>query len=136
MAGSAATFESLYAQQYYGVNYFMQAQTYVDTKYVNEPALLELYSSNEINYSSSVFVTLVLAKELQKSNYSEEASFRLIFKDFYAKYPNNENWETIFEEVFGMSVNYFYVNVVPTYAADIETVLPSENLTLQTIFQE
>ena len=136
MEGSAATFESLYAQQYYGVNYFMQAQTYVDTKYVNEPALLELYSSNEINYSSSVFVTLVLAKELQKSNYSEEASFRLIFKDFYAKYPNNENWETIFEEVFGMSVNYFYVNVVPTYAADIETVLPSENLTLQTIFQE
>ena len=136
MEGSAATFESLYAQQYYGVNYFMQAQTYVDTKYVNEPALLELYSSNEINYSSSVFVTLVLAKELQKSNYSEEASFRLIFKDFYAKYPNNENWETIFEEVFGMSVNDFYVNVVPTYAADIETVLPSENLTLQAIFQE
>ena len=136
MEGSAATFESLYAQQYYGVNYFMQAQTYVDTKYVNEPALLELYSSNEINYSSSVFVTLVLAKELQKSNYSEEASFRLIFKDFYAKYPNNENWETIFEEVFGMSVNDFYVNVVPTYTADIETVLPSENLTLQAIFQE
>ena len=136
MEGSAATFESLYAQQYYGVNYFMQAQTYVDTKYVNEPALLELYSSNEINYSSSVFVTLVLAKELQKSNYSEEASFRLIFKDFYAKYPSNENWETIFEEVFGMSVNDFYVNVVPTYTADIETVLPSENLTLQAIFQE
>ena len=136
MEGSAATFESLYAQQYYGVNYFMQAQTYVDTKYVNEPELLELYSSEETNYSSSVFVTLVLAKELQKLNYSEEASFRLIFKDFYAKSPNNENWETIFEEVFGMSVNDFYVNVVPTYTADIETVLPSENLTLQAIFQE
>ena len=87
-------------------------------------------------FSFSVFVTLVLAKELQKLNYSEEASFRLIFKDFYAKSPNNENWETIFEEVFGMSVNDFYVNVVPTYTADIETVLPSENLTLQAIFQE
>jgi len=136
MEGSAATFESLYAQQYYGVNYFMQAQTHVETKYVNEPELLELYSSEDINYSSSVFVTLVLAKELQKLNYSEEASFRLIFKDFYAKSPNNENWETIFEEVFGMSVNDFYVNVVPTYTADIETVLPSENLTLQAIFQE
>ena len=35
-----------------------------------------------------------------------------------------------------MTVNDFYVNVVPTYAADIETVLPSENLTLQAIFQE
>ncbi|MBM87961.1 MAG: hypothetical protein CMQ41_06235 [Gammaproteobacteria bacterium] len=135
MEGSAATFESLYSQQYYGVNYFKQAQTDVNEEFVNDPALLESYESQENNYSSSVFVTLVLAKELQKQNYSEESSFRLIFKDFYAKYPNNSNWKALFEDVFEMGVDEFYAKV-NTYNVDLEPVLPSESLRLDDIFNE
>jgi hypothetical protein len=60
MEGSAATFESIYIQQYYNVNYFLDAQTRVDEKYVTDAKLLELYESQETNYASSVFSNLVL----------------------------------------------------------------------------
>jgi hypothetical protein len=62
--GNSAIFESLYTQQYYATNYFQNAQMQVDIKYINDPGLLESYGTKDINYSSSVFSTLALAKEL------------------------------------------------------------------------
>ena len=135
MEGNAATFESLYIQQYYSTNYFQEAQTQVDIKYINDPKLLESYESLDNNYSSSVFFTLALAKELQKLNYSEVGAFRLIFKDFYDQFPTTENWEMLFLDVFKMSVNDFYTKL-KAYTNDINTVLPSENLVLQDIFND
>jgi len=135
MEGNAATFESLYTQQYYATNYFQNDQTQVDIKYINDPKLLESYESKDINYSSSVFFTLALAKELQKLNYSEVAAFRLIFKDFYDQFPTTENWETLFLDVFKMSVDDFYTKL-KEYTNDINTVLPSESLVLQDIFED
>lgn len=135
MEGHAATFESLYTQQYYSTNYFQEAQAQVDIKYINDPKLLESYESLDNNYSSSVFFTLALAKELQKLNYSEVGAFRLIFKDFYDQFPTTENWEMLFLDVFKMSVNDFYTKL-KAYTNDINTVLPSENLVLQDIFND
>jgi hypothetical protein len=135
MEGSAATFESIYMQQYYDFNYFLSAQTNVDKKYINDAKLLELYESLEPNYASSVFTTLVLSKELQKSGLSEIESFKKIFKEFYAKFPTTINWETLFSETFEMTVTEFYA-IVKTYKADISLVVPNENLRLQDIFKE
>ena len=135
MEGHAATFESLYTQQYYSTNYFQEAQAQVDIKYINDPKLLESYESLDNNYSSSVFFTLALAKELQKLNYSEVGAFRLIFKDFYDQFPTTENWEMLFLDVFKMSVNDFYTKL-KAYTNDINTVLPSENLVLHDIFND
>lgn len=134
MEGAAATFESLYIQQYYNVNYFLRAQTRVDEKYVTDAKLLELYESQETNYSSSVFATLVLSKELQKSGLSEAESFVKIFVDFYAKFPTTKNWEAFFLETFEMTVADFYA-IVKTYPADISAIIPSEKLQLQDIFK-
>ena len=82
-----------------------------------------------------MFFTLALAKELQKLNYSEVGAFRLIFKDFYDQFPTTENWEMLFLDVFKMSVNDFYTKL-KAYTNDINTVLPSENLVLQDIFND
>ena len=135
MEGSAATFESIYIQQYYNVNYFLDAQTRVDEKYVTDAKLLELYESQETNYASSVFSTLVLSKELQKSGLSETESFKKIFVDFYAKFPTNKNWEVLFLETFEMTVADFYATV-KTYPADISSIIPNKELKLQNIFEE
>lgn len=135
MEGNAATFESLYIQQYYSTNYFQEAQTQVDIKYINDPKLLESYESLDNNYSSSVFFTLALAKELQKLDYSEVAAFRLIFKEFYDQFPTTENWEMLFLDVFKMSVDDFYTKL-KAYTNDINTVIPSEILVLQDIFND
>ena len=100
-----------------------------------DPSVFESYGSNDmdINYSSSVFMTLVLAKELIKLNYSEEDAFKLIYKDFMLAEATNLNWETTFESVFNITVSEFYESV-KTYPIDIYEVLPSDSLTIEQIF--
>ena len=132
--GAAASFESIYIRNYYNYNYF-SAQSHVDTMVTTDPNVFESYDSNDmdINYSSSVFMTLVLAKELIKLNYSEEDAFKLIYKDFLLSEATNLNWETTFESVFNITVSNFYESV-KTYPVDIYEVLPGDSLTIEQIF--
>ena len=133
--GAAASFESLYTQQYYSVNYFKEAQTNVNIEVINDPKIFESYDSyaKDQNYSSSVFMTVVLVKELLKYNFTEENAFKLVYKDFWLKNPTDDNWKIVFNEVFGISVDAFYKSL-KSYTNDITTVLPSENVKLQDIF--
>ena len=82
LEGTAASFESIYIQEFYGYNYFIDAQSNINEMVHTNPSIFESYINNEINYGSSVFITLVLAKELIKLGYSEEVAFRIIYKDF------------------------------------------------------
>ena len=134
--GGAATFESLYIQQHYSHNYFKSAQDRVDIAAINTPSIFETYSassSKDSNYSSSVFMFLVLVKELQKSGLTEAQAFKLVLKEFWIKNPTNGNWKVKFQETFSISVDQFY-NSLKSYTADIKTVVPDENLKLESIY--
>jgi hypothetical protein len=134
--GGASTFESLYIQQHYSFNYFKEDQDRVDISVINNPSIFEKYSSSssvDSNYSSSVFMVLVLVKELQKKGSTESEAFKLVLKDYWLRNPTENNWKTIFLEVFNISVDEFYTNL-KSYTNDIKTVLPSESLKLESIF--
>jgi hypothetical protein len=47
--------------------------------------------------------------------------------------PGAANWKDVFKQVFSFSVDSFYTKL-SDYQADINTVVPGENLTLQGIF--
>jgi hypothetical protein len=132
--GAAASFESIYIRNYYYYNYFGQ-QSSVDSMVTTDPSVFESHDSDDmdINYSSSVFMTLVLAKELIKLNNSEEDAFKLIYKHFMLAEATNLNWETTFESVFNITVSDFYESV-KTYPVDIYEILPSDSLTIEQIF--
>ena len=134
--GGAASFESLYIQQYYSYNYFKVDQNRVDIPVINNPEIFEKFSTSNMvdsNYSSSVFMFLALVKELQKKGSTESEAFQLVLKDFWLRDPTNSNWKTIFLEVFDISVDQFY-STLKGYTNSIETVLPSESLKLESIF--
>ena len=132
--GSAASFESIYIQNYYNYNYFNE-QNYVDSSVTTDPSVFESYDSNniDINYSSSVFMTLALVKELISLNHSEEDAFKLIYKDYMLSEATNQNWEEKFENIFNIEVNDFYERL-QSYPVDMNAVLPSASLTLERIF--
>ena len=147
MEGAAAAFESVYTDQYYtpsNQTYF-DAQTSVDFLVDGDPAVLESYSSSEVdqNYSSSVFLVLALVKELMKLGYSEADAFKRVLTTFPTQNPTNSNWKSVFESQFGFSVDDFY-NVVKTSSdyrqlpvtagVDVNKVRPSRSLTVQSIF--
>ena len=136
--GGAASFESLYIQQYYSYDYFTNDQSNIDVAVTSTPEIYESYDSNgskDQNYASSVFMVLTLVKELQKQNISEEKAFKMVYKDFWEKNADKNNWKTAFKELFNMDVNDFY-NIlkngqsVPT----MSSVKPSANLKLENIF--
>ena len=134
--GGAATFESLYIQQHYSYNYFKDAQTSVDIAAINNPSIFEKYSGSQekdINYSSSVFMFLALSKELQNTGLTESDAFELILKEYWTKNPTDGNWKVKFRETFGFSVDQFY-STLKSYTNDINTVLPSEDLKLESIY--
>ena len=134
--GTAASFESIYIQQFYGENYFLEAQSQVDISAVNNPTIFEkfdLSSDKDTNYSSSVFIALALTKELQKKGKTEEEAFRLIYKDYWELNPSDNNWKTKFEELFSFTVDQFYSSL-EDYTNDINSVIPSENLKIENIF--
>ena len=110
--GTATAFESIYVQNYYDYNYFINDLAYADISDVvyTNPSIFENYSSNSIdmNYSSSVFMVLVLVKRLIDLGHSEEDAFRMIFKDFMLTGTMNSNWQNYFLDIFGFSVDNFY----------------------------
>jgi len=136
--GAASTFESLYTQQYYNINYFKEDQNRVNIAVVNKPEIFEsfhLSSGKDSNYSSSVFMVLALVKELKKLDFTEEKAFKLIFNDFWRKNPNNYNWKIVFRDVFKINLENFYQNL-SNYTNDIDSVLPSESIKLENIFSD
>ena len=133
--GPAAVFESLYIQEHYQYNYFQNDQNRVDQQATSNPALFENYDSiGDSNYSSSVFITLALVKELMKLNHSEATAIRMVLKDFQALNPSASNWKEVFENLFSISVPAFYQSL-SDYTAEISMVLPSESLRLQDVFE-
>ena len=135
--GTATTFESMYVQNHYNYNYFINDLVHADLSYsINtDPSIFESYNSNnlDMNYSSSVFMVLVLAKELIELGHSEEYAFKMIFKDFMLTGAKNSNWEDYFLEIFGFSVYEFYTSL-QLYPLDLQYVVPSSSLSLQQIF--
>ena len=135
--GTAAVFESMYLQNYYNYNYFINDLIYADLSYSihTNPSIFESYNSDniDINGSSSVFMVLVLAKELIELGHSEEDAFKMIFKDFMLTGAKNSNWEDYFLEIFGFSVDEFY-NSLWLYPLNLQDVVPSSSLSLQQIF--
>ena len=134
--GAAASFESLYTQQYYNKNHFKWAQNKVHIAVVNNPEIFESYDESreeEINYSSSVFMVLALVKELKKLDFTEEKAFKLILNDFWRKNPSKDNWKKVFQEVFNITLENFYLSL-KNYTNEMSSVLPSESLKLENIF--
>ena len=134
--GTAASFESIFIQQFYEKNYFLEAQTEVDISAVINPKIFEKFDSSsdkDQNYSSSVFIALALTKELQKKGISEEKAFRLIYKDFWELNPTDNNWKIKFEQLFSFTVEHFYTKL-GDYTNDLNNVIPSENIKIENIF--
>ena len=135
--GAATTFESMYVQNYYDYNYFINDLAYIDLSdnIHTNPSIFEDYSSNniDINYTSSAFMVLVLAKELIDLGHSEENAFKMIFEEFMLTGAKNSNWENYFLDIFGFSVNNFYESL-QLYTLDLGDVIPSSSLSLQQLF--
>jgi len=134
--GAASTIESLYTQQYYSINYFKGDQKHVNIAVVNNPEIFESYrlsGEEDMNYSSSVFMVLALVKELKKLDITEEKAFKLIFNDFWRKNPSKDNWKKVFQEVFNITLEDFYLSL-KNYTSDMSSVLPSKSLKLENIF--
>ena len=135
--GTATAFESMYVQNYYNYNYFINDLIYTDlsNSIHTNPSIFESYNSNnlDMNYSSSVFMVLALAKELIELGHSEENAFKMILKDFMLTGAKNSDWENYFLDIFGFSVYDFYA-LLQLYALNLEAIVPSSSLSLQDIF--
>lgn len=135
--GPAAVVEGMYMKQYYGDNYTAKHQNDVHSDVFTSPTKFESHdTSREIdtNYSSSIFLVLVLAKELQNSGLTEAKSFQLILRDYMAAAPNKYTWKTLFNETFNMTLDEFYAKL-PNYNGQKNAdVLPTANLKLEDIF--
>ena len=134
--GAASSLQSLYIQQYYNINYFLGDQKHVNIAVINNPKIFESYDESieeDRNYSSSVFMVLALVKELKKLDITEEKAFKLIFNDFRRKNPSNDNWKKVFQEVFNITLEDFYLSL-KNYTSDMSSVLPSKSLKLENIF--
>ena len=135
--GAATTIESIYIQDYYNYNYFINELAYTsisDFVHTN-PSIFENYNSNnmDINYVSSTFMVLVLSKELMELGHSEEDAFKMIFKEFILAEAKNSDWEDFFADIFGFSVDNFY-DTLQFYPLNLEDVIPSSSLSLEQIF--
>ena len=135
MEGGAAVFEALYIQQYYGMNYFLNDQNDVTDLAVDSPVLFETFNDTgvENNYSNSAFIVLALVKELQNGGDTEIEAFRKVYIDWWGNGAQNLTKEVHFEAVFGFSIATFYT-ALGSYSADMSTVIPSADLTIQNIF--
>ena len=135
--GAATTFESIYIQNNYGYNYFLNdlSHTGISDLIHTNPSVFENYNSNnmDINYVSSTFMILVLAKELMALGHSEEHAFKMIFKEFMLTGAKNSNWQFFFLDTFGFSVDNFY-GALQSYILNLDHIVPSSSLSLQQIF--
>ncbi|MDA7591215.1 hypothetical protein N8756_06810 [Pseudomonadales bacterium] len=137
--GGAATLESLYMQEYFDVSYWSQQEGTLNSAVLTDPTIFESGETSDCcddNYGSSVFMVLVLAKELEKQGMSEATAFRKIFREYWLNNPSagQGNREQVFAEVFNMSIEDYY-KALESYELDYQLVLPSTELKLSDIFQ-
>ena len=134
--GAAATFESLYIQENYGINYFEEGQAWgVEADVTSDPASYEYYSKQDNNYANSVFMVLALVKELESIGFSTEKAFQSIFKVYWEQDPKNSDWKTKFEETFTIDVDTFY-SKLSNYSTDMSLIYPSSSITVQNIIDD
>ncbi len=134
--GAAATFESLYIQENYGINYFEEGQAWgVEADVTSDPASYEYYSKQDNNYANSVFMVLALVKELESIGFSTEKAFQSIFKVYWEQDPKNSDWKTKFEETFTIDVDTFY-GKLSNYSTDMSLIYPSSSITVQNIIDD
>ena len=138
--GAATAIESIYLQNFYDFNYFINAyvgphQPNISNLVHTDPSVFENYDSydQDINGVSSIFMILVLAKELIILGHSEKDAFKKIVKEFILTGVKNLNWQSHFVDVFGISVDDYYQSL-QSYPLNIDAVLPSESLSIEDIF--
>ena len=135
--GAAVAVEGIYIKQNYGYDYIATDTNDVSSEVYTTPELYEDHNSSvdDRNYSSSVFLVLVLATELQILGHTEIEAFRLILRDYMAASPNKLTWKTKFHETFGMTVDDFYAKVKTTYRGSTNVnLVPTDALKLEEIF--
>ncbi len=149
--GGAKVFEELYISEHYGRSQFDSNLFPVIATALANPSDFELYADDggevggdyDVNYNTSAFMVLVLAKELQeRRGLTEAQSLGLVLK---ASAPRNS--ETPFLDVFGMSLEEFYPSLAkyPAVASNqdwfegevIEApeLMPSRGLKLDELLQ-
>ena len=137
--GAAVAVEGIYIKQNYGYDYIATDTNDVSSEVYTTPELYEDHNSSvdDRNYSSSVFLVLVLATELQILGHTEIEAFRLILRDYMAASPNKLTWKTKFHETFGMTVDDFYAKVKTTYRGSTNVnLVPTDALKLEEIFSK
>ena len=135
--GAAEIVASLYAQQHKNYNWLLSGRRdRVTDLPINSPELLETYEFTIANYANSVFLVSVLLKEIQKkNNISEIEAYKKVLVEFFQSQRKGITSEILFQEVFDFSLESFY-EYVKSYSPDIETVLPSGNITMEEIFED
>ena len=149
--GGAKVFEELYIAEHYGRSQFDFDLFPVTSTALANPSDFELYANDggavggdyDINYNTSAFLVLVLAKELQdRQGLTEAQSLGLVLRA-----PASSNSENPFLDVFGMSLEEFYPSLAKYPAAasdqdwfegdvvDASSVMPSKGLALRQILE-
>jgi len=149
--GGAGVFEQLYVAQHYGRSEFDTNLFHVIATALSDPSVFELYERDggavggdfDMNGSTSTVMVLALAKELQeRQGLSEAESLGLVLTAADMRYS-----ATAFQEVFGMSLDDFYISLAQYPAmesgedwfegtvVDASGIMPSKDLTLGEILQ-
>ena len=149
--GGAKVFEELYVAQYYGRSEFDRNLFPVIATALSVPSDFEVYErdggavggKSDMNYNTSAFMVLTLAKELQDSQGLSEAEA----SGLVLKAADKGNSASPLQDVFGMNAEDFY-NSLAQYSAvesgedwfegtvvDASGIMPSKDLTLGEILQ-
>ena len=139
--GQAATVESLYLKEFINdSNYIMNFLNKNNTSFDEGIQNVESYESyNGFNsvigqYGDiTIFMNLSLAKILQEQGNSEKESFKIIFEDYWKTDPNELDWKTKFEEVFGITISEFYQRL-NQFKTNPENLVPE--ISLSEIFEK
>ena len=129
--GTAATFESIYTVQYHDSNQFSGQLSHSTAEILSNPSINEINSTKDPNYGSSIFMILVLVKELINLGHTEIAAFKLVLNTYLHNQLDSTNWKTLFQTTFGFSVEIFYDRVKNYSKTEL---IPSPDITIQQIF--
>lgn len=136
--GTAACLEVFFINDYLNINNFenqFKINETIKNKLKTHPSQYEHYSGTDNNYVGSVYMILILIKELQKKN-TLKITLNKIFKEFWETPYNSDNdWRKIFNKVFNINISDFY-NIVIMFNLEnsISYLIPNQPLDLITIF--